>query len=76
VRCALKLLALTFVRAGELRHAEWFEFNLDSKQPSWRIPAARMKMGGGDHIVPLSRQAVALRRSALLPIGKSPASSI
>lgn len=62
VRCALKLLALTFVRPGELRHAEWPEFNLDSKEPMWRIPAVRMKMGGEDHIVPLSRQAVAVLR--------------
>jgi integrase len=62
VKCGLKLIALTFVRPGELRRAEWPEFSLDGKEPTWRIPAARMKMGGEDHIVPLSEQAVAVLR--------------
>lgn len=51
VRMAIELLMLTFVRTGELRHAEWSEFDLDAGQ--WRIPAAKMKMGR-THIVPLS----------------------
>lgn len=42
---ALKLAPLVFVRTGELRAARWFEFDLDSHEPTWRIPAARMKMG-------------------------------
>jgi integrase len=54
---ALKLLPLTFVRPGELRLAEWQEFNLPAAE--WRIPAARMKMREL-HVVPLSSQAVAL----------------
>jgi integrase len=54
---ALKLLPLTFVRPGELRLAEWSEFNL--KAAEWRIPAARMKMREL-HVVPLSSQALAL----------------
>lgn len=56
---ALKLAPLVFVRPGELRAAEWNEFDLDASE--WRIPAARMKMGEL-HIVPLSDQAVALLR--------------
>ena len=48
-----------FVRPGELRAAEWTEFDLDAA--TWRIPAARMKMKS-DHIVPLSRQAIDLLR--------------
>ncbi len=52
---ALKLSALTFVRPGELRGAEWEEIDLDTRE--WRIAAARMKMGVA-HIVPLSDQAV------------------
>lgn len=55
VRCALRLLALTFIRPGELRKAEWTEFDLD--EGIWRIPAERMKMRA-EHLVPLSRQAV------------------
>lgn len=62
VKCALKFIALTFVRPGELRRAEWPEFQLDGKEPTWRIPASKMKMGGEDHIVPLSTQAVAVLR--------------
>src|SRR5579863_4676866 len=56
---ALKLAPLVFVRPGELRGAEWSEFDLEGAE--WRIPAARMKMGE-QHIVPLSRQAVAIVR--------------
>jgi len=58
---ALKLAPLVFVRPGELRGAEWSEFMLDGKEPEWRIPSSRMKMGE-QHIVPLSRQAVSLLR--------------
>jgi integrase len=56
---ALKLAALTFVRPGELRGAEWPEFDLAAAE--WRIPGERMKMGE-QHIVPLSTQALALVR--------------
>jgi len=54
---ALKLAPLVFVRPGELRAAEWTEFDLPGAE--WRIPGARMKMGD-PHIVPLSRQALAI----------------
>lgn len=57
--CALKLSALTFVRPGELRHAEWTEFDLDGA--TWCIPGQKMKMGA-DHIVPLCTQAVSILR--------------
>ena len=56
-RCALRLAPLTFVRPGELRRAEWPEFDFDKAE--WRIPAERMKMRE-QHIVPLSTQAVAV----------------
>jgi integrase len=59
-QAALKLSPLLFVRPGELRAAEWAEFNLDAAE--WRIPGAKMKMGF-DHIVPLARQAVNVLRS-------------
>lgn len=54
-KLALRFLALTFVRTGEMRGAEWSEFDLDGA--TWRIPAERMKMRA-PHIVPLSRQAI------------------
>ncbi len=56
---AMKLMPLVFVRPGELRHAEWCEFDLDAAE--WRIPAPKMKMRV-PHIVPLSAQAVAILR--------------
>lgn len=55
VRLGLRLLALTFVRPGELRQATWSEFDLDNA--TWDIPAERMKMREG-HIVPLSEAAL------------------
>ncbi|HKT32844.1 MAG TPA: integrase arm-type DNA-binding domain-containing protein [Gammaproteobacteria bacterium] len=58
-RAALQLAPLVFVRPGELRQAEWAEFDLDKAE--WRIPASRMKMGAV-HIVPLARQAVVILR--------------
>lgn len=56
---ALRLAPYVFVRPGELRAAEWSE--LDLANAEWRIPAARMKMGEL-HVVPLSRQAIAILR--------------
>jgi integrase len=51
---------LTVVRPGELRAARWVEFEgLDGPEPLWRVPAERMKMKR-EHLVPLSRQAVAV----------------
>jgi integrase len=54
-RCALLLMAYTFTRTGELRAAEWTEFDFD--RAMWRIPAERMKMREA-HLVPLSRPAM------------------
>jgi integrase len=57
VRSALKFAPLVFVRPKELRCAEWQEINFQISE--WRIPANKMKSGEG-HIVPLSRQALAI----------------
>ena len=54
-RLAMQLMALTFVRTGELTGARWEEIDLEAAE--WRIPAERMKMRT-PHIVPLSSQAV------------------
>lgn len=56
-RLGLQLIALTFVRPGELRHAEWVEF--DFKENTWEIPAEKMKMRR-IHRVPLSKQALSI----------------
>lgn len=68
-RCALQLAPLTFVRPGELRHAEWTEIDLETGE--WRIPAARMKMRE-KHIVPLSRQAINVLRDLYPLTGGGP----
>jgi len=52
---ALKLLPHVFVRPGELRYAEWADFDLD--KANWTIPPHKTKMRRV-HSVPLSRQAL------------------
>jgi integrase len=54
---ALRLAAYLFVRPGELRAAQWTEFDLEACE--WRIPAARTKMRA-EHVVALASQVVAL----------------
>jgi len=71
VRCALQLAPLLFVRPGELRAAEWAEFDFThSSGPRWCIPPARRKLkkaakehpDAQPHVVPLSRQAISIIR--------------
>jgi integrase len=56
-RCALHVAAYTFVRPGNLRHAEWTEIDFDKAE--WRIQAGKMKMKE-QHIIPLSTQVIAI----------------
>jgi integrase len=55
VRCALRMSPLVFVRPGELRKAEWKDIDLDKAE--WRYVVSKTKTA---HIVPLSRQALAI----------------
>ena len=64
---AIKLLALTFVRTGELIAAEWNEIDWDRQE--WMIPAERMKMRR-DHLVPLSKQALVVFKKLQTVTGK------
>jgi integrase len=72
-KLALRMLALTAVRPGELRGARWEEIDgVDWTRQlygpylaTWTVPAARMKgtlarkeETGGDHVVPLSMEAI------------------
>jgi integrase len=74
-RLGLRLLALTAVRPSELRGARWDELeDLNGEAPLWRIPAERMKGDlerkselAGDHLVPLTPQAIAVLK-ALWPL--------
>lgn len=56
-RAALRLLPHVFVRPGELRHAEWSDFDFD--KALWTIPPHKTKMRRA-HTIPLSRQALAI----------------
>ncbi len=58
-QAALKLMALLYPRPGELRFAEWSEFDLD--RAIWTIPASRMKMRR-EHRKPLSAPAIDILR--------------
>lgn len=74
--CALKLAPLLFLRPGELRAGEWVEIDLDGGL--WTIPAARMKHKKAikldpntpPHLVPLSKQAVAILRDLFSLTGR------
>lgn len=55
VQCALRLAPMLFVRPGELRTAEWSQFDLDKAQ--WRYTVSKTKT---EHLVPLASQAVAI----------------
>lgn len=66
VRIATLVLMHCFVRSGELRQATWDEIDWD--KAVWTIPSQHrkgkksLKASGIPHLVPLSRQAVALLR--------------
>jgi integrase len=68
VRGGLQLLALTFVRPGELRGAQWAEIDFDSA--IWTIPGARMKMRR-PHRVPLARQTLDVLKNLRAIIGEA-----
>ena len=55
-RLAMKVSPHVMARPGEIRQAQWSEF--DFEKAVWKIPAERMKMRR-PHVVPLSRQVLA-----------------
>lgn len=72
VQLASRFLALTAVRLAAVRDARWGEIeDLDGNAPTWRVPAARMKLAAAkkldaanDHLVPLSAASVQVLRAA------------
>lgn len=62
VGAALRLLPLVFVRPGELRTMRWDQIDVEAKE--WRCMVSKTKT---DHLVPLSRQALAILE-ALRPL--------
>ncbi len=59
VTAALRLAPLLFARPGELRSAQWPEFDLNGAAPTWRYFVSKTK---AHHMVPLSSQAVTILR--------------
>lgn len=77
---ALRFIALTAARPNEVHGASWDEMHdLHGDDPRWVIPAARMKGDAerkdeeaGDHVVPLSRQAVEVLETTRRVTGNMP----
>jgi len=65
---ALEFLALTAVRSGSVRKAEWSEIDLNNRL--WVIPAEHTK-ARQEHRVPLQEQAIKLLKSLPLMAGTS-----
>ncbi len=63
---ALEFVILTAARSGEVLGARWEE--IDMAEALWTVPAARMK-AGAEHVVPLSKAALALLRQVHLGDG-------
>ncbi|MFT9398503.1 tyrosine-type recombinase/integrase [Acetobacter sp.] len=64
---AIRFLAITAVRPGEVHGMPWHEWKGDL----WEIPADRMKMKRS-HTVPLSRQAIEILQTAQILTGRGP----
>jgi len=77
VKSALLLAPQVFLRPGELRQAEWLEFDLDAAE--WNIPIERLKLkkrvkkdrAGEKHLVPLSGQALEILNNLRALTGRS-----
>jgi integrase len=67
VKCAMRLAPLVFVRPGELRMAKWDD--IDLANGLWRFIVSKTKT---PHIVPLSRQAIAILAELKPLTGKGP----
>lgn len=78
VACALKLAPLWFCRPGEIRMAEWAQFELDGESPAYRVPPAIRKLRKREkedpdtspHVIPLSTQAIAILRELHVLTGR------
>jgi integrase len=85
-KLASRFLALTAQRPGMIRALPWAEFENvgwddegEAPEALWRVPASRMKLmlelkndEGFEHLVPLSREAVAVLRAVYVLTGRGP----
>jgi integrase len=68
-KLAIHLLMHTFVRQGEMRHARWTD--IDWEKAEWRLPPETTKMKS-EHVVPLSRQTLAILKELFAITGNNP----
>ena len=66
VSCAMRLAPLVFVRPGELRKAEWIDIDFETAE--WRFTITKTNT---PHIVPLSKQTLAILEEIKPVTGKS-----
>lgn len=65
VKCALKLMPMLFVRAGEMRYAQWSDFDFDAG--TWTFTPRKTKRKiGTSLIVPLPAQALEIFKELYL----------
>ncbi len=68
-KLAIRLLMHTFVRQGEMRQARWED--IDWEKAEWHLPPETTKMKTG-HLVPLSRQTIAILQELQAITGNNP----
>ncbi len=69
-RLAMKLMACTFLRTSEFIGGRWEEIDFDNAR--WVVPKSRMKIeANGEHVVPLSRQAIETLKALKVLTGHS-----
>ena len=67
-KVAVEVVLLTNKRPSEVLLGEWHE--IDFENATWTIPSGRLKMGGDDHVMPLSSRVIELLKAW----GQDPAS--
>jgi len=60
-KVAVEIVLLTNKRPSEVLRGEWHEIDFDNA--TWTIPSGRLKMGGDDHVMPLSSRVIELLKS-------------
>lgn len=60
-KIAAEVILLTNKRPSEILLGQWDEINFNDA--TWTIPSKRLKMGGDDHVMPLSSRVIELLKS-------------
>lgn len=71
VKCALRLSPFFFVRPGELRQAQWADFDLDKAEWKFLVSKTKKTEEPRIHLVPLATQAITILRELHALTGQS-----